>query len=331
MTIPSFKNRLIGLTLIVLAGFALSSCHPKQASDTVNSPLRVGYSHWPGYLPVVIAREKGYFQEESVAVELHFLHQLTLRRSYLSAGKIDGEFLTIGNAIQIVQDTPGIRVIFAVDISDGSDAIVAAPSIKKIEDLKGKPVGVTLGTFGELFLLKMLESRRMTPDMLVLQNCQPAKVAELLAEGKILAGQTWEPEITKVIKAGGHILFDSRQTPGLIVDVLAFDERILHDRAGDIQAFLRAWLKALDFCRTHPEEAISIISQSEKITRESVSLKGVKMLRLEDNQRFFRRDNPSFSLYQTAQDYVDFFVKSGQLESQLDVNTLISPVFANSP
>jgi NitT/TauT family transport system substrate-binding protein len=329
--IPASKNRLICLILIVLVGFHLYSCHRKQTSHSVNPPLRIGYSHWPGYLPIAIAREKGYFQEEGVGVELHFLHQLTLRRSYLSAGKIDGEFLTIGNALQIVQDTPGIRVIFAVDFSDGSDAIVAAPSIKKIEDLKGKPVGVTLGSFGELFLLKMLESRQMTPDMLILQNCQPAKVADLLAEGKIMAGQTWQPEITKVINAGGHVLFDSHQTPGLIVDVLAFDEKLLRERAGDIRAFLRAWLKAVDFCQAHPDEAMTIISQSEKIALEPTSLKGLQILRLEDNRRFFRRDNPSFSLYHTSQAYVDFFVKSGQLESQLDVNTIILPDFVNSP
>lgn len=328
---PENKIRLGGLILSVLLGSVFPSCHLKQAPRAGFPPLRVGFSHWPGYLPIVVAREKGYFQEEKVEVELHFLHQLTLRRSYLSAGKIDGEFLTIGNAIQIVQDTPGVRVIFAVDFSDGSDAIVAAPSIKKIEDLKGKPVGVTLGTFGELFFLKMLESRQMTSDMLVLQNCQPARVADLLAEGKIVAGQTWEPEVTKIVKSGGHVLFDSHQTPGLIVDVLAFDEKVLQDRAGEVRAFLRAWLKAVDFCQRHPGEALTIITQSEKIPPASVSFQGVNLLGLEDNRDFFRRDKPSFSLYQTAQDYVDFFVKSGQIESHLDVNLIISPVFIDMP
>jgi NitT/TauT family transport system substrate-binding protein len=279
---------------------------------------------------VVIAREKGFFQEENVAVELHFLHQLTLNRSYFSAGKIDGEFCTIGNAIQIAQDSPGIRIILAVDFSNGSDAIVAAPSIQKIEDLKGKPVGVTLGSFGELFFLKMLETRGMTSDMLILQNCQPAKVGELLAEGRIAAGQTWEPEISKIIKAGGHVLFDSSQTPGLIVDVLACEESVLKNRAGEVRAFLRAWLRAVDFYLDHPEEVASIISRTEKLPPESTSLTGVKMLRLEDNRRFFRRDNPSFSLYQTAHEYVDFYVKSGQVESPLDVNTIIWPAFLDS-
>ncbi|MDD1427573.1 hypothetical protein MEO94_24530 [Dolichospermum sp. ST_sed9] len=49
------------------------------------------------------------------------------------------------------------------------------------------------------------------------------------------------------MKSGGHKLFTSKQTPGLILDLVAFRGETIRDRPEDIRAFIRGWLQAVKY------------------------------------------------------------------------------------
>src|SRR3954469_11715964 len=71
------------LKLQILAAFAA------LASTLYAEPLKIGYSDWPGYTVLEVAKQKNWFKEAGVDVELAWFDYLPSLDAF-SAGKIDG-------------------------------------------------------------------------------------------------------------------------------------------------------------------------------------------------------------------------------------------------
>jgi len=59
----------------------------------------------------------------------------------------------------------------------------------------------------------------------------------------------------------------------------------------------------------------------------TISLEGIKLNSLSDNQTLFTQGDTTASIYHTAQLYVDFFVRIGSLSQKPDLNKLLNPSF----
>ena len=74
-------NRLLGFAAI---GLALGLAWPAGAGT-----LRLAHSTWVGYGPFYIARDKGFFKEEGVDVDLTIMEDTPAKMGALQAGQID--------------------------------------------------------------------------------------------------------------------------------------------------------------------------------------------------------------------------------------------------
>jgi NitT/TauT family transport system substrate-binding protein len=99
--------------------------------------------------------------------------------------------------------------------------VVAQSDIKTILNLKGKKLGANLGGFSEVFVSEMLKTSKLTSDDVSLVKAEALEVPLGIKNNAIQAGHTWEPYLSEALKLGAHILFTSKQTPGLILDVVA--------------------------------------------------------------------------------------------------------------
>ncbi len=310
---------VIGLTLFFMDG------KESAESQSKTKPLRLGYSAWVGCWPIVIAREKGYFDENNVNVETVFSTDLIKQRSDFAAGNLDGVFQTLGDLLRTSHLSGDPRVVLCCDVSHGGDAVVAVAEIESLADLRGKRIGAALGTFSEIFILEMLEANGMNAGDVAIRHCAPEQVPEMLRRGEIQAGHTWDPHLHQALQDGGHVIFDSRQTPGLILDMFAFHNYVLRERPEDARAFLRAWFQAINFWLEHPDEAAILIAKSENVPKESVTLDGIKLLTVDGNRRLFDLGSGPESMRANAQIYTDFYIKTGQLAQPLEINTIFQP------
>ncbi len=74
---------------------------------------------------------------------------------------------------------------------------------------------------------------------------------------------TWEPNLTSAANAEhGHLLTDSSDRPGLIVDGLFTLPNVLETRREAFKAVARAWDRAVDFVEAHPDAAIEIMARN---------------------------------------------------------------------
>ncbi|NJM62872.1 MAG: ABC transporter substrate-binding protein [Oscillatoriales cyanobacterium RU_3_3] len=323
-------QHLFRACICLFLSLILAACNLIVPAQIEKTPLKITYNPWPGFLPLVIAKEKGFFTKQGVNVEIFYVEDTQLQMADLGAGKYDGATLALGSIVIISSKNHDLRIIFASDESAGADAVVASPSIGKIQDLKGKALGTGIGGFGELFAVKMLETANLTSEDVTLVNMDGEQVPARLKKGDIQAGQTWEPYVSQAAKSGARVLFSSDRTPGLIPDVVAFQSSVLRDRPDDIKAFVRAWFQAAEYWKTHPAEGNAIIAKLLNVKADTISLEGIKLFSLSDNVKAFTPGNDTTSLYYTARLYADFFVRSGGVTRPPDIDKLLDPSFLKS-
>ena len=321
---PKQLLSLLLITIVFLTGCTLIKS-PKP--ERPRPPLKFAYSSWVGYFPTAIAQEKGFFTAQGVNVQTFYLKADEPQLANLVAGKYDGMTAPLGNVVSVGANNLNLRVVLKIDQSDGADVVVAQPQIKSVPDLKGEKIGVDLGKFGELFVTRMLETSGLTTAQVTLLKANEEQVITRLQTNEIQAGHTWEPFASKAVKSGARVLFTSKQTPGLIPDVIVFREPVLRARPADIRAFVRAWFQAVEYWQSNPKEGNAIIGKVLNIPPETISLEGVKLLTLNDNQQGFTSNNSTDSLYYTAQLYANFFVRTGGLTRPPEINQLLDPSF----
>lgn len=311
--------------LLVLA-FVLAACGA-TAPAVERPPLKIAWSLWPGWYPIAIAQEKGFFAKQGVNIEPVLYTTYTDIMPDFASGQIDGALLASADAILLEAQQPGFsRAILITDYSDGQDVIMATADVQTMADLKGKTLGALKDTFGEVLLLQMLKQNGVKRDEVTIVNIEPEKVPDSLGT-LIAAGHTFGPDITRAEKKGGHILFTSASVPGLIADLLSVRNSVAEQRPEDLRAFNAAWFEALAWWQANEVEGNAIIAKAAGLKPEEISYEGVKLFNLTDNQKAFRPGTELTSIHANAKLYTDFFGQAGIITKNPDFDKFIDPSF----
>ncbi|MEG4047026.1 ABC transporter substrate-binding protein [Microcoleus sp. Pol17_C1] len=316
-------------SLFIITCWLLFACHSVESVKVKRPPLKVSFVPFIGYIPVTIAQEKGFFKAQGIDVELSNV-DYSMQQADFSAGKYDGIGLPLGNLIILSATNPDIQAVMVVDESTGADVVVAESHIKTILNLKGKKLGANLGGFSEVFVTEMLKTSKLTSDDVSLVKVDALEVPDRLQNKVIQAGHTWEPYLSESLKLGAKILFTSKQTPGLILDLVAFRGEVIRDRPEDIRAFVRGWLQALSYWETNIPEGNEIASKVLNIPSNKISFEGIDLTDLAENQNFFQSDNPNY-IYKNAKKYADFFIRAGNVTRLPNLETLFNSSFLTPP
>jgi NitT/TauT family transport system substrate-binding protein len=225
-------------------------------------PLKLAHSTWVGYGPLYIAKDKGFFDEEGLDVELIVMEDPKVRFAALAAGQIDVAVTTVDTLFNYLSDRQGYRYLFAIDDSKGGDGIVAAKDIQTIADLKGKSVAYAEGSVSQFYLGVLLKEAGLSLKDVDTQNMTAGDAGAAFVAERVDAAVTWEPWLTRGKQSEhGHLLVDSSTSPGLITDVAVTTPEKLEARGADLQALYRAWVKAVEFQKANPKEADEIMAR----------------------------------------------------------------------
>lgn len=316
------------VNIFLITAYLLFACHAWAPTELKRPPLKVEFASFVGEYPGIIAQEKGFFKAQGVDVELIYKQHTQLEQANFLAGKYDGITSSLGSFIILSATNSDIQGVLIIDESTGADAVVAQSQIKTVADLKGKKLGANLGGFSEVFVTEMLKTANLTSDDVNLVKSEALEIPQRLKNNVVQAGHTWEPHLSEAIKLREHILFTSKQTPGLILDMIIFRGDIIRDRPEDIRAFVRGWLQASAYWKANVQEGNAIISKVLKIPSNTISLKGVNLTDLGENQKLFQSSNPN-SIYKTAEIYADFFIRSGNVTRIPELKSLFNSSFLN--
>lgn len=225
-------------------------------------PLHVGIVAWPGYAGGLVAnnglrpnKDSEFWTNHQLLVEFVPVEEETeLRRKFVS-GELDVIWSTVDSLAQqapaFLKEGVHPRAFMQVDWSRGGDAIIASVGIKRIEDLKGKRIAVSMSA-SQWLLDDSLQNSELKDDKVALEEIRKARLTtkssqeagDRFAHNEVEAAVLWEPDVTEALKgrAGSHVLVDTTTAPHLIADVMVAKEEFIREHPDVISAFIEGWL-----------------------------------------------------------------------------------------
>ena len=311
------------ISVLSIAFFLLAACGSQPA--VTKSPLRIAVNLWPGLYPAAIAQEEGIFAKHNVNVELVYYESYPQTYADLVAGKVDGVSAIVGDEL-VMSNQMNLNFIFPVDASDGADEVIVGPDIQSASDLIGKRIGVKFGTYGELFVRTFLKQNRIAVTDVTLVNISPENAAQAFLS-QVDAIHTYEPYASDTLKKGGHTLFDSSETPNLMLGAMTVPTALIKDRPEDIQAFTDAWYEAVDWMYANPDQVSTVVAKAFGLKPEDIWFGGDKVFNLSESRALMQPGNDFSSAYFITQSYIDFLVASGALTTKPNPDILIDSSF----
>jgi|UPI00068E098D NitT/TauT family transport system substrate-binding protein len=313
---------LILILTLIAAGCGGQETGQQQAGTGQEQKLekvRLTLPTWPGYGPLFLARDKGFFKEEGLEVEISVIQGLAERKAALKGNKVDGVATTLDIESTLEAEGVPLTIVWALDDSYGGDGIVARKDIKSVADLKGKTVALDVGTTSHFFLLNCLEKAGLSEDDIVMvQSGSAGDAGQAFVAGKVDAAVTWEPWLSRGIEDGkGNLIITSRETPGLIVDAVAFRRDFAESHPREMQALVNGLAKAMEFFAQNQKEAVEIMARAMDMDPETF-MDGIRLYSLEDNLKFF-----DGGIQNTLQKAVDFYYDKKVINNKPDVNKMI--------
>lgn len=314
---------------MVIAALVSVACGSSTPQAITRPPLTVGWILWGGWYPIVIAQKQGLFEKHGVAVNPVFYDIYSQIPADFASGKLDGALVSLYDILPVESHSANSndKVVMITDDTVGADAILAGPEIQSVADLKGKRLGLKFGSYIEVMVARMLEQNHLTNTDVTLVNVEPENAMQALQSHEVDAVHSYEPIVSQLENQGYHTIFSSAQTPGLMPNVLAFSGGVLRDRPQDVQAFVAAWMEAQAYWQANPEAGNKIVADATGQKPEDISLKGIALRTLGDNQKAFTAGTDTTSVYYSAQLNLNFLIQSGSITKAPDTNSLLDPAF----
>lgn len=264
-------KRIIALTLLLsfMASNVMAAALPK---------LRVGYVPEPAHGLYFVAKEKGYFKEEGVDVELYQFGSASEGMAALKAEKLDVG--TFGTTAPLLFISKGSDFTFFGGMMIGGQAIITRPdklaelSGKDLKVYKGKKIGLVKLSTGDVVFKGALKKAGIDykKDISFVEFGSAAAVVEAVKKGAVDAGLVWPPHFSLAEKNHGlkiaHYIeeFYPKYTCCRIVAPTAR----LNADPDTYRRFLAGLIRAYRFYKTNQEETIQIYTKSLKIDEDIV-------------------------------------------------------------
>jgi NitT/TauT family transport system substrate-binding protein len=253
----------ITVMLIAYVCLLFPSCTGNVESPTEKVTIAEGQQQ--GAALVYVAKDKGFFRDEGLDVTLQPYSSGKECLAAMLEGKAD--LATVAETPLVFAAMKEERIFTIATISESSRAMaIVAPGDRRIiapADLKGKSVGVPIGTNGEYFLHTYLVFHGISERSIRIVDVNPGSMVDALAEGVIDAATAWAPHTTRLQSALGAagVSFYGEDIYTMTFN-LAATQDFARKNPKKVVKFLRAMLRSESFARDYPVDAARIVSSN---------------------------------------------------------------------
>jgi sulfonate transport system substrate-binding protein len=257
------------MSLIVFFILALSACQ-KPPEKSVGPPEKITIAYPTTLLSVLyhIAYSNGFFAAEGLEVTPQ-PHEF---------GKIALDSMLEKTAdLAIVADTPvmlavtGGREIYTIGVtmtSKQGNAIVARKGrgIAVPADLKGKTIGVPLGTTGDFFLDSFVSTRGFGRKEVNIVDMRPGEMLDALLSGRVDAVSVWIPTMMQLKRGLGDdgVVFYDEDVYSDIACVVVRPVFVTN-HPETVRRVLTALFRAETFMKKNPEDSRRLTAEFLKM------------------------------------------------------------------
>jgi NitT/TauT family transport system substrate-binding protein len=208
-------------------------------------------------LPLFVAQERGYFEEEGLTVNLIPFKSGLEKDAAMAGGQIEGYFGDMLTSIVMGANQVPVRMVATVYNTTGDQrmfAILAAPGTGKpsLAEVAEKGIAGSSNTVIEYFIDKLIKSEAPGSSLNLVETKNILARMPMLLQGQVAAAALPEPLVTLVEKKGATVVADDRGK-GIAPTVLIFTEEFISENTDTVRKFLKAVHRAAEAISQDPE------------------------------------------------------------------------------
>ena len=266
----------------------------------------------PQFGNVIVGLQKGFYEKEGLPAEITYFTSGSAATQAFRAG--NGDVAVSGDLPSLRLWTGGDGVGICPQAHYDLSIIVARDSIKSPQDMRGKKIGVLLGSTSEYFIQKYLGKSGMTIKDIDAINLTPAEMITGLDRRDIDGFVLWQPFGWKAVDTikGVHIV----TTAGPYFqewEACTVNKKYAATHKAEVVAFLKGLDAAGKWIPGHLDEATQAVSQALRTTDTPLVKRMLGQINWSINY------TPKF---RSDMDELAVFIKS-----KIDWNTMFDPQF----
>jgi NitT/TauT family transport system substrate-binding protein len=309
------------LKLVAVALAALMAT-PAVAADKVT----VGLFPVGSTLPLFVARDRGFFQEQNIEVETVRLIGGPPNVAAMITNQIDAAAVLVTiEGMNANLKKPGVAMYISLNSQNRQyqmEQFVVREGSKatSLKDLKGAKIASAPGPANVTMAKAALAKAGLKDGDYTLDQLDPGDQIGALKAGTYEAAYTLEPQastmrkmgVAKTLEAGviAQTVFDDPNA-NAFVGGCAITSEFIKNRPDVAKRFAAAWGKAAEFINTNPQEARKSLAKNTFTPDDVVDT--VPMIRYFMAKDLTAKDKADF------QKFIDYSVQLGTLPEKVDV------------
>jgi len=242
-------------------------------SDIIDEPVVIRMAVLPilDYLPMYVADEEGFFEEENLTLEFIPVPSASQRDQVIQAGQADGminellstlfynrdsqEIVVVRNARVATPEYPQFRVLASAD-----------SGITSAEELKGQEIGISEATIIEYSTDRLLEAEGFSSGDIntIAVPGIPDRMA-LLNSGELTAANLPDPLSSLAIQGGAVVIVDDSKHPEYGHSAISFGKDFVENHPAAVKGFLRALERAVEVINSDKAQFSDLLSERQLV------------------------------------------------------------------
>lgn len=223
-----------------------SSTSSTEAAVT-DQPLTIGVLPAESAIPIILAKEEGFFEKQGLTVELKSFTSPNDRNVAVQAGELDGTISDVMTEATFKQN--GIDMTITSDILENFK-ILASPNsgITEMKGLADKKITLVPNFILEYIMDQFAQENDFTYDIVDIASFSAR--SEALLNDQVDGAVYTEPQAS-MLAAQGAIVLGSSKDAGIKGGTLQFMDEVIQNRPQDLKAFYTAYNEAIDYMNAH--------------------------------------------------------------------------------
>jgi len=282
--------------IIVLAVFLVWQFWTPAENSSEAQKIVFGYRPISPSLDFFVALEKGYFQEEGLDVQLEVFRGSSDLTDAVMSGKVDfaSDLGMVTQLLPMMRSTEYMVKFLSLDL-DALDSPMRGPTIvvkseagiQKMEDLKGKTIGIFPGINFKIFLEAALKKHGIdvNKEVTIIQMAPQEQIAGFASVDAMLS---LDPIVSGIEGKYGAKVIANRLSARYIFDnfpaaASSVNAEYAQKNPEVVAKVVRALSQGIDFVRTNPDQTIDILGKHTNLPIEiAKTMEPVKYARLEE-------------------------------------------------
>lgn len=315
------KLTILGIVLIVVIAIGVYGI-TKRVNSTVSQPtepytIKVAYGKYVS--PIFVAVDKGFFDEQGLKIEMHFISGPDTIMAGLASGDIDVAAPPYNVLFAFEKASPGKFKIFGgivETIDKPSSYLIVKDYIHDAKELIGQKIVIRSGSNGRLQAEMVLQGLGIDPASVTFVPVDTQATAATFAGDDIAAAIDIQPSAAMMIQKEKGIPLIAGVRPRFIINpypsvAQVFSAKFVTEHPVEAEKFRLALEKAIDYIASNNAEYKSILQNYLNLDANTVAA-----ISLSEFQKLDNLDRDAI------QKLMEFQIQSKDLDNPIDLSNV---------